>query len=43
VIDAEGQLTQARGQLETARYDALIARAALRRAVGDPADRLARE
>jgi outer membrane protein TolC len=43
VIDAEGQLTQARGQLETARYDALIARAALRRAMGDPADRLARE
>jgi outer membrane protein len=43
VIDAEGQLTQARGQLETARYDALIARTALRRAMGDPADRLARE
>ena len=43
VIDAEGELTQARGQLEMARYDALIARAALHRAMGDPADRLAHE
>ncbi len=43
VIDAEGLLTQARGQLATARYDELIARAALRRAMGVPADRLARQ
>jgi outer membrane protein len=43
VIDAEGQLTQARGQLETARYDDLIARAALRRAMGVSPELLARE
>ncbi|MEK6606841.1 MAG: TolC family protein, partial [Myxococcota bacterium] len=36
VLDAETLLTQARGQLETATYDYLIADAALRRAVGAP-------
>ncbi len=34
VVDAEGLLTQARGQLQTATYDYLIARAALKRAMG---------
>jgi outer membrane protein len=34
VIDAEGLLTQARGQMQTALYDAMIARASLRRATG---------
>ena len=35
VVDAEGLLTQARGQLQTATYDYLIARAALKRAIGE--------
>jgi len=35
VVDAEGLLTQARGQLQTATYDYLIARAALKRAMGE--------
>ncbi|HXX69163.1 MAG TPA: TolC family protein [Polyangiaceae bacterium] len=34
VVDAEALLTQARGQVETALYDYLIARAALQRATG---------
>jgi outer membrane protein TolC len=34
VIDAEALLTQARGQIETARYNYLIAKAALNRATG---------
>jgi outer membrane protein len=34
VVDAESLLTQARGQVETALYDFLIARAALERATG---------
>ncbi len=34
VVDAESLLTQARGQVETSRYDYLIARAALQRAIG---------
>jgi outer membrane protein len=42
VIDAEGLLTQARGQLETTRYDQMIARAALRRAMGAGEEQLAR-
>jgi outer membrane protein TolC len=41
VIDAEGLLTQSRGQLETALYDQMIARAALRRAIGVGAEHLA--
>ncbi len=36
VVDAEGLLTQARGQVETALYDLLIAQAALDRATGAP-------
>jgi outer membrane protein len=36
VVDAEAQLTQARGQVESALYDLLIARAALDRATGAP-------
>jgi outer membrane protein len=36
VVDAESLLTQARGQVETALYDYLIARAALARAMGQP-------
>ncbi|HEY8091030.1 MAG TPA: TolC family protein [Polyangiaceae bacterium] len=36
VVDAESLLTQARGQVETALYDLLIARAALARATGAP-------
>jgi len=36
VVDAESLLTQARGQVETALYDLLIARAALDRATGAP-------
>jgi outer membrane protein TolC len=43
VIDAEGLLTQSRGQMQTALYDQLVARAALRRAMGTTADKLARE
>jgi outer membrane protein len=43
VVDAEGLLTQARGQMQTALYDRVIARAALRRATGSPAERIARE
>lgn len=43
VVDAEGLLTQARGQMQTALYDRVIARAALRRATGAPAERIARE
>jgi outer membrane protein len=40
VIDAEGVLTQSRGQFETAKYDYLIAGAALRRAMGASAEHL---
>jgi outer membrane protein len=36
VVDAESLLTQARAQLQTSIYDYLVARAALRRATGDP-------
>lgn len=36
VVDAEGLLTQARGQVETALYDYLIARAGVERATGAP-------
>lgn len=43
VIDAEGLLTQSRGQMQTALYDQLVARAALRRAMGASAEKLARE
>lgn len=42
VIDAEGLLTQSRGQMQTALYDQLVARAALRRALGTTAETLAR-
>jgi outer membrane protein TolC len=35
VVDAESLLTQARAQLQTSTYDFLIARAALRRAMGE--------
>jgi outer membrane protein len=42
VVDAESLLTQARAQLQTAIYDFLIARSALRRAMGEPPDALAR-
>jgi outer membrane protein TolC len=42
VVDAEGLLTQARGQLETALYDHAVARAALRRAMGAAPESLAR-
>jgi outer membrane protein TolC len=42
VVDAEALLTQARGQLETARYDLLIARTDLRRAMGEAPETLAR-
>ena len=41
VVDAEGLLTQARGQMQTALYDFFIARAALRTAVGARPDSLA--
>jgi outer membrane protein TolC len=41
VVDAEGLLTQARGQLQTALYDFFIARAALRTAEGVPPEALA--
>lgn len=43
VIDAEGLLTSSRGQLQTALYDQLIARAALRRAMGATPQKLAHE
>ena len=43
VIDAEGLLTQSRGQMQTALYDQLVARAALRRAMGTTAALLARD
>jgi outer membrane protein TolC len=43
VVDAEGLLTQARGQMETARYDYLIAHAALRAAMGGAPETLARD
>jgi outer membrane protein len=43
VVDAEGLLTQARGQMQTALYDFVIARAALRAAMGAPPETLARE
>ena len=43
VVDAEGLLTQARGQMQTALYDFAIARAALRSAMGAAPDTLARE
>jgi outer membrane protein len=43
VIDAEGLLTQSRGQMQTAVYDQLVARAALRRAMGTTAALLARD
>jgi outer membrane protein TolC len=38
VVDAESLLTQARAQLQTSTYDYLIARAALRRAMGEMPD-----
>ncbi len=38
VVDAESLLTQARAQLQTSTYDFLIARAALRRAMGESPD-----
>ncbi len=41
VVDAEGLLTQARGQLQTSVYDYMVARAALLRAMGDPAAKAA--
>jgi outer membrane protein TolC len=41
VVDAEGLLTQARGQMQTALYDFFIARAALRTAVGARPESLA--
>lgn len=43
VVDAEGLLTQARGQYQTALYDRVIARAALRRAAGASVEKIARE
>ena len=43
VIDAEALLTQSRGQMQTALYDQLVARASLRRAMGMAAEKLARE
>ena len=43
VVDAEGLLTQARGQMQTALYDFVIARAALRGAMGAAPEALARE
>jgi outer membrane protein len=43
VVDAEGLLTQARGQMQTALYDFVIARAALRAAMGAAPETLARE
>jgi outer membrane protein len=42
VIDAEGLLTQSRGQMQTALFDQLVARAALERAMGTSSERLAR-
>ena len=41
VVDAEGLLTRARGQMQTALYDFFIARAALRTAVGARPESLA--
>jgi len=43
VVDAEGLLTQARGQMQTALYDFVIASAALRAAMGAAPDTLARQ
>jgi outer membrane protein TolC len=43
VVDAEGLLTQARGQLQTAFYDHAVARAALRRAMGATPESIGRE
>lgn len=43
VVDAEGLLTQARGQLQTAVYDLLIANAALMSATGSSPEALANE
>ncbi len=43
VVDAEGLLTQARGQMQTALYDFVIARAALHGAMGAAPESLARE
>jgi outer membrane protein len=43
VVDAEGLLTQARGQMQTALYDFVIARAALRAAEGGAPESLARQ
>jgi outer membrane protein len=43
VVDAEGLLTNARGQMQTALYDFVIARAALRGAMGAVPETLARE
>jgi outer membrane protein len=43
VVDAEGLLTQARGQMQTALYDFVIARAALRGATGVAPEALAHE
>jgi outer membrane protein TolC len=43
VVDAEALLTQARGQMQTALYDFVIARAALHAAMGATPDALAKE
>jgi outer membrane protein len=43
VVDAEALLTQARGQMQTALYDFMIAQAALHTAMGATAESLARE
>jgi outer membrane protein len=42
VVDAEGLLTQARGQLQTALYDFVVSRAALRNAMGAAPEAIAR-
>ena len=43
VVDAEGLLTEARGQMQTALYDFVIARAALRGRMGAAPETLARD
>ncbi len=43
VVDAEGLLTQARGQMQTALYDFMIARASLHAATGAAAEALAKD
>jgi outer membrane protein TolC len=42
VVDAEALLTQGRAQMQTALYDSLIARSALRRAMGEAPEALAK-